>query len=84
MNADIPNSQKLKFIVSKLNNANKKKLLIIATAIANGEIDCFADYQRSRQKMTKEVLIEIIKSLTDEEIRNIIEDLHFLELKNDD
>lgn len=26
--------------------------------------------------MTKEVLIEIIKSLTDEEIRNIIEDLH--------
>lgn len=34
--------------------------------------------------MTKEVLIEIIKSLTDEEIRNIIEDLPFLELKNDD
>ena len=31
--------------------------------------------------MTKEVLIEIIKSLTDEEIRNIIEDLPFLELK---
>lgn len=26
--------------------------------------------------MTKEVLIEIIKSLTDQEIRNIIEDLH--------
>lgn len=34
--------------------------------------------------MTKDVLIEIIESLTDEEIRNIIEDLHFLELKNDD
>lgn len=34
--------------------------------------------------MTKDVLIEIIKSLTDEEIRNIIEDLPFLELKNDD
>ena len=35
--------------------------------------------------MTKEVLIEIIKSLTDQEIRNIIaEDLPFLELKNDD
>lgn len=34
--------------------------------------------------MTKEVLIKIIKSLTDEEIRNIIEDLPFLELKNDD
>lgn len=34
--------------------------------------------------MTKEVLIEIIKSLTEEEIRNIIEDLPFLELKNDD
>lgn len=33
--------------------------------------------------MTKEVLIEIIKSLTDQEIRNIIEDLPFLELKND-
>ncbi len=31
--------------------------------------------------MTKEVLIEIIESLTDEEIRNIIEDLPFLELK---
>lgn len=31
--------------------------------------------------MTKDVLIEIIKSLTDEEIRNIIEDLPFLELK---
>lgn len=34
--------------------------------------------------MTKEVLIEIIKSLTDEEIRNVIEDLPFWELKNDD
>lgn len=34
--------------------------------------------------MTKEVLIEIIKSLADQEIRNIIEDLPFLELKNDD
>lgn len=34
--------------------------------------------------MAKEVLIKIIKSLTDEEIRNIIEDLPFLELKNDD
>lgn len=34
--------------------------------------------------MTKEVLIKIIKSLTDEEIRNVIEDLPFLELKNDD
>lgn len=34
--------------------------------------------------MTNEVLIEIIKSLTDDEIRNIIEDLPFLELKNDD
>ena len=31
--------------------------------------------------MTKDVLIEIIESLTDEEIRNIIEDLPFLELK---
>lgn len=48
MNADMSNSQRLKYIVSKLNNANKKKLLIIATAIANGEIDCFTDYQRSR------------------------------------
>lgn len=40
--------QKLKAIVSKLNNANKKELLIIATAIVNGEIDCFTDYQRCR------------------------------------
>lgn len=31
--------------------------------------------------MTKEVLIEIIKSLTDEEIRNVIEDLPFLGVK---
>ena len=31
--------------------------------------------------MTKEVLIEIIKSLTDQEIRNIIEDLPFFGVK---
>lgn len=39
------NFSNLKAIVNKLNNANKKQLLEIATKILDGEINSFADYQ---------------------------------------
>lgn len=42
MNVDIYN---LKAIVDKLNYANKKRLLKIATEILDGEINSFTDYQ---------------------------------------
>lgn len=42
MNVDINN---LKAIVDKLNYANKKRLLKIATDILDGEINSFTDYQ---------------------------------------